>query len=61
MNKSETRELAKIELYINANMRDTAARALSALHRAARTNKSKEAILTAAQGYGVTSHPDFII
>lgn len=61
MNKSETRELANVELYIKANMRDTAARALSALHRAARTTKSKEAILAAAQTYGIASHADFII
>ncbi len=61
MTKTETREIANAELYIKAGMRDTAARALSALHRAARTNKSKDAIFAAATAYGITSHPDFII
>ena len=61
MTKIETRELANIELYIKANMTDTAARALSALHRAARTTKSKTAIFAIAQNYGITSHVDFII
>jgi hypothetical protein len=61
MNKSETRELAKIQQYRAAGLgADYVARALSALYRASRSTQSKLEILAAATQYGVTDHPEFI-
>lgn len=61
MNKSEIRELSKIEAYAAAGLgADFVARALSALIRAARTNKSATALREAATRMGVTNHPEFI-
>lgn len=61
MNKSEIRELSKIEAYAAAGLgADFVARALSALIRAARTNKSATALREAAVRMGVTNHPEFI-
>ena len=37
------------------------ARSLSALIRAARTNKSRAALMQYAPVFGVTNHPEFII
>lgn len=61
MTKSETRELTLTLQYGRALGADYMARALSALHRAARSNKSKAEILAAAQAAGVTGNPEFII
>ena len=61
MNKSEIREMKSVCLYIAAGMNDTAARALSALIRAARTNKSREALMQQAHALKLTQEPDFII
>ena len=61
MNKQETREAAKIQQYCAAGLGDDyAARALSALIRAARTNKSAAALRALAAQMGVTQHPEFI-
>jgi hypothetical protein len=61
MNKSEIRELAKIEQYHAAGLgTDFVARALSSLIRAARTNKSAAALRAAADRLGVVGHADFI-
>jgi hypothetical protein len=61
MNKSETRELAKIQQFHAAGLgADFVARALSALIRAARTNKSAAALRMHAAQMGVTGHPEFI-
>ena len=61
MNKSETREMKSIYLYIAAGMHDTAARALSSLVRAARTNKSRDALLFQAYALRLRDLPEFII
>lgn len=62
MNKSEIREVSKIAQYRAAGLgADFVARALSALIRAARTNKSRAALLEYAQIFSVTDHPEFII
>jgi len=62
MTKSETREIALTLKYAAAGMGpDYLARVLSALHRAARSKKSKQEILAIAQSYGAISHPEFII
>lgn len=60
MTKSENREIKNVELYLAHGMTDTAARALSALIRAARTNKSAAALRELAAAMGVTGHPEFI-
>jgi hypothetical protein len=62
MNKSEIRELNKIEQYHAAGLGlDFVARALSSLYRAARTTRSKLEIMAAATQYGVTDHSEFIV
>ena len=61
MNKSETREVAKIAQYHAAGLgADFVARSLSALIRAARTNKSAAALREIAAEWRVTDHPEFI-
>jgi hypothetical protein len=62
MNKSEIREVTKLAQY-RALGADTGmiARGLSALIRAARTNKSRNALMEYAPIFGVMSHPDFIV
>ena len=61
MNKQEAREVARLELYRAAGADiGMIARSVSALIRAARTNKSAEALRGIAAQWGVTSHPDFI-
>lgn len=61
MNKSETREALRAAMYVRAGHPDMAARALSALHRAALRAKSKTLIMQAARDLGVDRHPEFII
>ena len=62
MNKSELREITKIAQFRAAGLgADWVARALSALIRAARTNKSRTALLEYADIFGVSNHPEFII
>tara|TARA_R110000868_G_scaffold345034_1_gene606128 strand:+ start:323 stop:544 length:222 start_codon:yes stop_codon:yes gene_type:complete len=61
MTKSETREVARIVQFCAAGLgADYAARALSALIRAARTNKSAAALRAHAAAMGITQHPEFI-
>lgn len=62
MNRSETFELQKIVQYYAAGLGpDYLARALSALIRAARSNKSRAELLARAQELSITNHPEFII
>lgn len=61
MTKHETRELANIELYVQAGMRDTAARSLSALVRAARTLKSSHELMQHAVRLNLLHLPEFVI
>jgi hypothetical protein len=61
MTKSETREIARIVQFCAAGLgADYAARALSALIRAARTAKSANELRAHAASMGVTQHPEFI-
>ena len=61
MNKQETREVTRLEMYRAAGADvGMIARGVSALIRAARTNKSAEALRGIAAQWGVTDHPDFI-
>lgn len=61
MTKSETRELANVAKYVAAEMFDTAARAVSALYRAARTTKSQNEIMAFAMAYKLVSRDEFVI
>ena len=61
MTKSEIREIQSVRLYVAHNMVDTAARSLSGLIRAARTNKSRTELMEIAIEFGLTDQPDFII
>ena len=62
MNKHETREIIKLHRFAGAGAdAGMLARSLSALIRAARTNKSRAALMQYAPIFGVTHHPDFII
>jgi hypothetical protein len=58
--QSETRELINAVRYINAGMVDTAARAVSALYRSARTTRSQNDILAFGMAYGLVSHAEWI-
>ena len=61
MNKSEIREVQKIKQYHAAGLGlDFCARALSALIRAARTNKSKVELSRVAADIGCQRHSEFI-
>lgn len=60
MTKSETREVNMVHTYIQHNMIDTAARALSGLIRCARTTRSINELREVAQQLNLTNHPDFI-
>ena len=61
MTKSEIREVTKTRVYAPTLGADYAARVLSALHRAARTTRSKLEILAVALDMGVTGSQEFII
>lgn len=61
MTKIETRELANIDKYLAAGMIDTAARALSALVRAARTRQSSYELMQRAVATGLICNPEFIV
>jgi hypothetical protein len=61
MTKSEIREVQKIKQFHAAGLGlDFCARALSALIRAARTNKSKIELSRVAADIGCQRHPEFI-
>ena len=61
MNKAQLKQLAMIEAYIDNKMTDTAARSLSAMIRAAMTNKSKEFLMQRAIDLNLTKRPEFIV
>jgi hypothetical protein len=61
MNNSETREHANAQAYLAAGMPDVAARAMSALVRACRTQRSYSALMSASQEMGIDQHPDFVL
>lgn len=62
MNKSEMKEIRKLECFHAVGV-DAAvlARALSALIRASRTKRSRDALLRYADIFEVRQHPEFII
>jgi len=62
MNKNETREVNKLQQYqaMGADV-GMLARSLSALIRSARTNKSRDALMSYVTAFGVAGHPDFIV
>lgn len=60
MNKSELREALACARYAYVDV-GVCARGLSALHRAARRQASRDAILSMARDLGITRHADFII
>jgi ABC-type Zn uptake system ZnuABC Zn-binding protein ZnuA len=61
MNKSEIREIQKIKAYVAAGLGlDFAARAISALIRSARTNRSKIELSRVAADLGCQHHPEYI-
>ena len=62
MTKSEIKETARITAYHQAGLGvDYVARALSALIRAARTNKSQHELFALAVKLNADQHPEFII
>lgn len=61
MTKSETREIVQLTTAHKMGMADYVARGLSALIRAARTSKSRAALMEYVDLFGVRQHPDFII
>jgi hypothetical protein len=61
MTQSEAREYVNAQTFIEHGMADTAARTMSALVRACRTQRSYKALMTAAQEMGIAQHPDFVI
>jgi len=62
MNKSETRELAKLNALANTVDIGYLARSYSALIRATRTTNSRDHMLDCAErNPAVIQHPDFII
>ena len=62
MTKQEITQIARLAQYRAAGAdAGMIARALSGLIRAARTNKSRAAMLEYGQLFGVTTHRDFII
>jgi hypothetical protein len=61
MTKSEIREIQKIKAYLAAGLgADFAARAISALIRAARTNRSKIELSRVAADLGCQHHAEYI-
>lgn len=61
MNKSQLKQFAMIQVYAMTGNLDAAARGLSAMYRAAMSNKSKAAILAAAAQLSIRNNPEFII
>jgi hypothetical protein len=60
MTKFQAKQVDMLNVYIENNMIDTAARSLSALIRSAMTNKSKNELMALAVSLKLTNHPDFI-
>jgi hypothetical protein len=61
MNKQQLKQFAMIQAHAMTGNIDAAARGLSAMYRAAMTNKSKAAILAAATQLNIRGNADFII
>lgn len=61
MNNSEAKGHANAQAYLAAGMPDIAARAMSALVRACRTQRSYSALMFASKEMGVDQHPDFVV
>ena len=61
MNKAQKRQLELIEVYIDNNMPDTAARSISALIRSAMTNSSKQFLIQRAIDLNLTKRPEYIV
>jgi hypothetical protein len=61
MTKTEKKQLDLIEIYMDNNMPDTAARSLSGLIRSAMTNKSREFFIQRAIDLNLNNRPEFII
>jgi hypothetical protein len=60
MTKHENQQIKTIETYLQAGMTDTAARAMSALIRAA-SSRSRPDLMIFAHALKLNTHPDFII
>jgi len=61
MNKTQLKQFAMIQAHAMTGNIDAAARGLSAMYRAAITNKSKAAILAAATQLNIRGNAEFII
>jgi hypothetical protein len=61
MNKSEQREVNKLQQAYDLGMDDMVARALSALIRACRTSRSRAALMAQAREWEMLDHLEFII
>jgi hypothetical protein len=61
MNKSQLKQFAMIQAHAMTGNIDAAARGLSAMYRAAMTNKSKAAILASATQLNIRGNAEFII
>lgn len=61
MNKAQTKQLDNVKLYIAHNMRDTAARALSAMIRAALVRKTAQELYVFAVENQLHVEAEFII
>ena len=61
MNKSQLKQYAMIQAHAMTGNLDAAARGLSAMYRAAMSNKSRGAIIAAANELKIINNPEFII
>ena len=61
MNKTQLKQFKMIQTHAMMGNLDAAARGLSAMYRAAMTNKSKAAILAAATQLSIRDNAEFII
>lgn len=61
MNKSQLKQYEMIKLHVMTGNIDAAARGLSAMYRAAMSNKSRGAIMAAAFELKISSNSEFII
>jgi hypothetical protein len=61
MNKAQVKQLDNIKMYIIMEMNDCAARALSAMIRAALVRKTAHQLHQFAIANGLHVHPEFII
>jgi hypothetical protein len=61
MTKAQNKQVAMIQIYINNDMLDTAARSLSALIRSAMTKKAKLELINLSIKYDLHNNSEFII